>query len=76
MARTQFNLISFQDALIARLHDIANNGVGEHRIRSRIRACRNARLALHSRGYTISQADRAVQDAVDMFTLEQLCEIE
>ena len=66
--------IEFQQNLINRMHSIELNGVGDHRPRSRARACANARKLLMSRGYTEPQANVIVNDARDMWQLESICD--
>ena len=69
-----FNLIAFQDALVARFVDIETNGVGKHRRRSHFSARSKAVLALVKLGYPAEQARLIVRDAKEMADLHLAAE--
>jgi len=73
-AAAMFSQIAFQVQLIASLHEVSANAVGEHVHRRRRGVCKKARLSLMKRGYSEKDATQIVRDAWDMWHLETICE--
>lgn len=69
-----FSLIALQDALIERFNEIEWNGVGEHKRRSRGRAMNKAIQQLVDQGYDKRSAEKIVEDAYDVWRLQQVCD--